>query len=81
MPQDSRTSLESIRAEIDNLPSPEFRLIARYVEALHAEQTAQIADMSAAFRSAGLVGRIVMWLAVVGGGIAAMWAAAHGKSV
>ena len=78
---DDRSNIDAIRAEIDNLTSPEFRVLARYVEALHAEQTEQMASMQQAFRSAGLVGKLIMWAAVVGGGIAAMWAAAHGKSV
>ena len=33
------TNIEAIRAEIDNLSSPDFRILSRYVEALHAEQT------------------------------------------
>ena len=76
---DNRTNIDAIRAEIDNLASPEFRVLARYVEALHAEQTAQMEAMQQAFRSAGFVGKLIMWAAVVGGGIAAMWASAHGK--
>lgn len=75
---DNRTNIDAIRAEIDQLP-PEHRILARYVEALHADQMEKIADMQAAFDAARLGTRVLMWLSLFGGGIAAMWAGFHGK--
>jgi hypothetical protein len=80
MTEQTQSTIDRIKEEIDALP-PEHRILARYVEALHAQQSEQIADVQEAFSAARFGVRIISWFAVVGGGVAAMWAAFHGRSL
>ena len=70
--------LEEMRDEIEKL-SPEFRIIARYIDA-HAEaQAAQNDELLKVFQAGKGVLSALKWLAGIGGALAMVWGALHGK--
>ena len=40
---DIQQTLETLRAEIDKIESPEFRLLAHYIEAFHQKHSEEMA--------------------------------------
>lgn len=75
---DSKATLEGLRIEIASLP-PEYQVLARYVEALHHEQSAQIADMRKVFETGKGALSAMKWLAAFGAAIAVIWGTIHGQ--
>ena len=78
---DIRQTLESLRAEIDKIESPEFRLLAHYIEAFHRRHSEEMAEMKQTFLAAKVGARVVMWLSVVGSSVAVIWGVIHGHGV
>ncbi|AHB78646.1 conserved hypothetical protein [Thiomonas arsenitoxydans] len=77
-PQPPQSTIDALRAEIDQIPSPEFRLLARYIEAFHQKHSEEFAEMKQTFLTAKGGARAVMWLSVVGSGLAVIWGVLHG---
>jgi len=77
-PHPPQTTIDALRAEIDAIESPEFRLLARYIEAFHHKQLEEFAEMKQTFLTAKGGARAVMWLSVVGSGLAVIWGVLHG---
>ena len=72
-----QTRLEEMRDEIEKL-SPEFRIIARYIDA-HAEaQAAQTDELLRAFQTGKGALSAMKWLAGFFAGCAVVWSAIHG---
>ena len=73
-----QTRLEEMRDEIEKL-SPEFRIIARYIDA-HAEaQAAQTDELLRVFQTGKGALSVIKWIAGVAGAVAMVWGAMHGK--
>ena len=75
---DRKATLDAVRLEIANLPA-EYQVLARYIDALHAEQSAQIQDMRQAFETGKGALFIVKWAAGLGAACAVIWGAIHGQ--
>ncbi len=72
--------LEEMRDEIEKL-SPEFRIIARYIDA-HAEvQAAQTDELLRAFQTGKGALSAMKWLVGVSAGCAMVWATFHSTKV
>ena len=72
--------LEEMRDEIEKL-SPEFRIIARYIDA-HAEaQAAQTDELLRAFQTGKGALSVMKWLVGVSAGCAMVWATFHSTKV
>lgn len=74
---DPQTALDALRLEISALP-PEYQVLARYIDALHAQQTAQIADIKAAFDAGKGALSVLKFLASIGAAMAVIYGAFHG---
>ena len=76
---DHQTALDAIRLEIASLPS-EYQVLARYIDALHAEQAEQISEMRRAFETGKGALSVIKWSAGLGAAIAVIWGAIHGNA-
>jgi hypothetical protein len=74
-------TLQNLRAEIDKIESPEYRLLAHYIEAFHQKHSEEMAEMKQTFLAAKFGARVVMWLSVVGSSVAVIWGVIHGHGV
>ncbi len=79
MASDAKTRIAAMGDEIEKLP-PEFRLLARYIEAYSEYQMEQVADMKRAFTLAQGAVSVLKYLAIVGAPLAALWGFFHGKN-
>ena len=75
---DHKTALDAIRLEIASLP-PEYQVLARYIDALHAEQAEQIGEMRRAFETGKGALSVIKWAAGLGAALAVIWGAVHGQ--
>ena len=70
-------TLDALRIEIAALP-PEYQVLARYIDAIHAEQSAQIAEMRQVFETGRGALQALKWLAGLGAAMSVIWGAFHG---
>jgi hypothetical protein len=70
-------TLDALRLEIAALP-PEYQVLARYIDAIHAEQSAQLAEMRQVFETGRGALQAFKWLAGLGAALAVIWGAFHG---